>query len=269
MAVVVGVIIGSGIFRVPSPIAAAAGSLTGIALVWILGGIVALFGALSVAELATMYPAAGGPYVYLREAYGRPLGIPVRVDVAADDTDLVGGAELDVRGIPGVLRADSRDRAARDRGAASHPGRRRELSFGETGRSHPELLDRREGAGHRGSLRGDFRLCARRPRESAACGADGHGELARNRHRPHCRAVGLRWLGKPDHAFGRGKEPAAQFADCADRRCAGGNRGVFAHQCGVSARAVAAAARRPRNPSLPTPPAPCSAGQGPRSPARW
>lgn len=73
MAVVVGVIIGSGIFRVPSPIAAAAGSLTGIALVWVLGGIVSIFGALSVAELATMYPAAGGPYVYLREAYGRPL----------------------------------------------------------------------------------------------------------------------------------------------------------------------------------------------------
>ncbi len=73
MAVVVGVIIGSGIFRVPSPIAAEVGSLTGIALVWILGGIVALFGALSIAELATMYPAAGGPYVYLREAYGRPL----------------------------------------------------------------------------------------------------------------------------------------------------------------------------------------------------
>ena len=73
MSVVVGVIIGSGIFRVPSPIAAAAGSLTGIALVWVLGGIIALFGALSIAELAAMYPAAGGPYVYLREAYGRPL----------------------------------------------------------------------------------------------------------------------------------------------------------------------------------------------------
>jgi len=73
MAVVVGVIIGSGIFRVPSGSAADAGNLTGIALVWILGGIVALFGALSIAELAAMYPAAGGPYVYLREAYGRPL----------------------------------------------------------------------------------------------------------------------------------------------------------------------------------------------------
>jgi len=73
VAVVVGVIIGSGIFRVPSGIAADTGNLTGIALVWILGGIVALFGALSIAELAAMYPAAGGPYVYLREAYGRPL----------------------------------------------------------------------------------------------------------------------------------------------------------------------------------------------------
>lgn len=71
-AVVVGVIIGSGIFRVPSPIAAETGSLSGVALVWIIGGIVALFGALSIAELAAMYPHAGGPYVYLREAYGRP-----------------------------------------------------------------------------------------------------------------------------------------------------------------------------------------------------
>ncbi|HET8553205.1 MAG TPA: amino acid permease [Rhodanobacteraceae bacterium] len=73
MAVVVGIIIGSGIFRVPSPIAAQAGNLTGIALVWVLGGVVALFGALSIAELAAMFPQAGGPYVYLREAYGRPL----------------------------------------------------------------------------------------------------------------------------------------------------------------------------------------------------
>ncbi|MDN5864650.1 MAG: amino acid permease, partial [Gammaproteobacteria bacterium] len=73
MAVVVGIIVGSGIFRVPSPIAAEVGSITGIGLVWIIGGVVALFGALSIAELAVMFPQAGGPYVYLREAYGRPL----------------------------------------------------------------------------------------------------------------------------------------------------------------------------------------------------
>lgn len=74
MAVVLGIIIGSGIFRVPSSIAAAAGNVTGIAIVWIVGGIVSLFGALSIAELAAMFPRAGGIYAYLIEAWGRPLG---------------------------------------------------------------------------------------------------------------------------------------------------------------------------------------------------
>jgi APA family basic amino acid/polyamine antiporter len=72
-AVVVGVIIGSGIYKVPAPIAAGTGSLTGVALVWILGGLISLFGALSMAELAAAFPDAGGPYVYLRQAFGRPL----------------------------------------------------------------------------------------------------------------------------------------------------------------------------------------------------
>jgi APA family basic amino acid/polyamine antiporter len=72
-AVVVGVIVGSGIYTVPSSVAALTGSLSGVALVWILGGLISLFGALSVAELAAMYPDAGGPYVYLRQAFGRPL----------------------------------------------------------------------------------------------------------------------------------------------------------------------------------------------------
>lgn len=73
IAMVVGVIIGSGIFRVPSPIAEQTGSVGAIAIVWIAGGVITLLGVLSVAELAAMFPQAGGPYVYLREAYGRPL----------------------------------------------------------------------------------------------------------------------------------------------------------------------------------------------------
>ncbi|HEX2669010.1 MAG TPA: amino acid permease [Gammaproteobacteria bacterium] len=72
-AVVVGVIIGSGIYKVPAPVAADTGSLTGVALVWVLGGLISLFGALSVAELAAAFPDAGGPYVYLRESFGKPL----------------------------------------------------------------------------------------------------------------------------------------------------------------------------------------------------
>ena len=70
MAAAVGLTIGSGIFRVPSTIAAESGSVGAVALVWILGGVISLCGALTIAELAAMFPRAGGLYVYLREAYG-------------------------------------------------------------------------------------------------------------------------------------------------------------------------------------------------------
>ncbi|HSN18109.1 MAG TPA: amino acid permease [Gammaproteobacteria bacterium] len=72
-AVVVGVIVGSGIYTVPSSVAALTGSLSGVALVWVLGGLISLFGALSAAELAAAFPDAGGPYVYLRQAFGPAL----------------------------------------------------------------------------------------------------------------------------------------------------------------------------------------------------
>ena len=68
--VLVGSTIGSGIFRVPSTVAQDVGSLGAIALIWILGALVALFGALTLAELAAIFPRSGGIYVFLREAYG-------------------------------------------------------------------------------------------------------------------------------------------------------------------------------------------------------
>ena len=70
VAVLVGSTIGSGIFRVPSTVAADVGTLGAIALIWILGALVALFGALTLAELAAIFPRSGGIYVFLREAYG-------------------------------------------------------------------------------------------------------------------------------------------------------------------------------------------------------
>ncbi len=70
IAIVVGSMIGSGIFRVPSATAAQVGTPGGMMLVWVAGGIVALCGALTMAELAALYPRAGGIYVYLHEAYG-------------------------------------------------------------------------------------------------------------------------------------------------------------------------------------------------------
>lgn len=71
IAIVVGNVIGSGIFAKPGRIAAEAGRFDLIIAVWIAGGLLCLAGALCFAELATMLPQAGGLYVYLREAYGK------------------------------------------------------------------------------------------------------------------------------------------------------------------------------------------------------
>ncbi len=71
IAVVVGNVIGSGIFAKPGGIAADAGDLSVIMTAWVVGGVLSLMGALCVAELAAMLPQAGGLYVYLREAYGK------------------------------------------------------------------------------------------------------------------------------------------------------------------------------------------------------
>jgi APA family basic amino acid/polyamine antiporter len=73
IAIVVGTVIGSGIFLVPGPIARQLPTLTLVLLVWITGGVLSLFGSLSLGELAATYPGAGGLYIYLRHIYGRPL----------------------------------------------------------------------------------------------------------------------------------------------------------------------------------------------------
>jgi len=69
-----GVIIGSGIFIVPATIAGHLGAMGPIMLVWALAGMLTLFGALTLAELSSVLPQSGGPYIYLRESYGRVWG---------------------------------------------------------------------------------------------------------------------------------------------------------------------------------------------------
>ena len=71
IAIVVGTIIGSGIFMVPHDVATQAGSISAVLLVWVVGGALALAGSLSLAELAAATPEAGGVYIYLRDAYGK------------------------------------------------------------------------------------------------------------------------------------------------------------------------------------------------------
>lgn len=70
IAVVVGTIIGSGIFLLPSSIAVQLHSLAAVMLVWIVGGILTIFGALSLAEVGSIYPGTGGICTYLRHTYG-------------------------------------------------------------------------------------------------------------------------------------------------------------------------------------------------------
>lgn len=69
-AIVVGIIIGSGIFLVPREMMAAVGSSSQVYTVWIVGGLLSLFGAMSYAEVAAMKPRVGGEYAFLKDAYG-------------------------------------------------------------------------------------------------------------------------------------------------------------------------------------------------------
>jgi APA family basic amino acid/polyamine antiporter len=73
-AIVVGTIIGSGIFLVPAEMMRAVGSAWLVYAAWVVGGLLSFFGALTYAELGAMKPQAGGEYVYLRDAYGPLAG---------------------------------------------------------------------------------------------------------------------------------------------------------------------------------------------------
>ncbi len=72
--VAIGSTIGSGIFRTPGKIAMEVHLPEYIILLWVLGGLIALTGALTFAEMGSMFPGAGGLYIYLREAYGDTMG---------------------------------------------------------------------------------------------------------------------------------------------------------------------------------------------------
>jgi APA family basic amino acid/polyamine antiporter len=69
-AIVVGTMVGTGIFIKPAAMASAAGSVRLVTLAWVLGGALSLFGALSAAELGAALPEAGGTYAYMNRAFG-------------------------------------------------------------------------------------------------------------------------------------------------------------------------------------------------------
>src|SRR6201988_2353801 len=73
-AVVVGTIIGSGIFLVPAEMMQAVGSAKLVYAAWLVGGVLSFFRALTYPDLGAMKPQAGGEYVYVRDAYGPLAG---------------------------------------------------------------------------------------------------------------------------------------------------------------------------------------------------
>src|SRR5207244_1394050 len=73
-ALIVGTVIGSGVFVKGRKIADNVPEFGLVMAAWVLGGVLALLGALALAEVAVMYPKAGGNYVFLREGYGRMAG---------------------------------------------------------------------------------------------------------------------------------------------------------------------------------------------------
>jgi amino acid transporter len=72
-ALIIGTILGAGIFRVPSMVAGQLNNEYFIIGAWLLGGLISIIGALCYAELATTYPSVGGEYFFLQKAYGRKL----------------------------------------------------------------------------------------------------------------------------------------------------------------------------------------------------
>lgn len=74
VALIIGIVVGAGIFKTPSLVAASAGSESLVLLTWLLGGAVSLLGALCYAELATAHPHPGGEYHFLYRAYGPGTG---------------------------------------------------------------------------------------------------------------------------------------------------------------------------------------------------
>jgi hypothetical protein len=96
LAVVVGGTIGVSIFRLPGPTAALLGNPWLILAVWTFGGIFILLNANYTAELATMIPKAGGPYVYARHAYGDFAGFIVAVALVRPTKSIY---DVDVRAV--------------------------------------------------------------------------------------------------------------------------------------------------------------------------
>src|SRR2546428_5556552 len=116
LAMVVGIMVGTGIFRTPGLVAQRLGRPALTFVAWAAGGAIAFLGALIFAELATRHPNAGGKYVYAREAFGKRAGFVVGwieglvYAVATAAIGVVAGGEAGGLGWGGGARRPARPR---------------------------------------------------------------------------------------------------------------------------------------------------------------
>ena len=211
-AVTVGIMIGSGIFRVPAAAAAAAGTPEAMLLTWVVGGLVAMCGALALAEVAALFPNAGGMYVYLREAYGPLTGFLYGwlylfvIPAGAGAIALVFAEYLGrlVPLAPGQIRGVAI--------LAHHPSGRRAVPLGPLRGGDSERLHHRQGAR---DPRADGRRVPARQRQAA-----GRGPPARL---PRRRA---------------GAASASASSRCSGRTTAGRTSPVSRAKCAIRPRAL-------------------------------
>ena len=113
----IGITIGGGIYRTPAVIATRVPDASVMLLVWVIGGLIVLCGALTIAELAAALPHTGGMYVYLREGWGRPVAflygwaqlVLIRAAALGGISSVFGEYALRVAGIDPVEHADWAD----------------------------------------------------------------------------------------------------------------------------------------------------------------
>ena len=182
---VIGIMVGSGIFRTPGAVAAQLGRPGLTLIVWVAGGLIAFAGALIFAELATRYPRAGGKYVYARAAFGPRAGFVVGwVEGLAIYTAAIAAIGVVCGEYLGRLIGASEGQSkalgiGADRTVHAHQSERGRL--GEVGAEH---LDRDQSPGLAGGDRG--RAVARR------WSGVGHRSRLRPARRGHGRGAGRR-----------------------------------------------------------------------------
>ncbi len=165
-ALIVGTVVGAGIFRTPALVAANSGSEAHMLLAWVVGGLVSLVGALCYAELATAYPHPGGDYHYLTRALGRRFAFLfawARISVIQTGSiALLAFIFADYATEIAPLGPAS---SARVCGAVRRRADCAERGRGPAGQGRPEASDR---AGGRRSRARRGRRAVRRPRPSAS-----------------------------------------------------------------------------------------------------